>query len=82
MKNLFDGFFIRLFSWIINHPWLVISLLLIITILAGFQLPKVEIVTDLKSFLPRDEVYENDERIRDTFNIKDLLVIGIKNTKH
>ena len=81
MKNLFDEFFIRLFSWIINHPWVVISLLLIITISAGLQLPKIKIVTDLKSLLPRDEIYENDERIRDTFNIKDLVIIGVQNKK-
>ena len=81
MKKFFDEFFIRIFSWIINNPWVVISLLLIITISAGLQLPKMKIVTDLKSLLPRDEIYKNDERIRDAFNIKDLVIIGVKNKK-
>jgi len=81
MKKFFDEFFIRLFSWIINHSWVVIALLLIVTISAGLQLPKMKIVTDLKSLLPRDEIYKNDERIRDAFNIKDLVIIGVKNKK-
>ena len=78
MKKLFDYFFTSFFSLIIDHPWWVVAILLVITFLAGLQLPKVKIVTDLKSILPYDEVYTNDERIRDTFTIKDFIIIGVK----
>lgn len=79
MKRQFEKFFMKLFSFIIDHPWGVFAVLLISTILAGSQLPKIKIVTDIKSLLPYDEVYINDERIRNTFNIKDFIIIGVKN---
>ncbi len=81
MKRFIDAFFARLFSLIIDHPWWVIAILLVITLLAGSQLPKIKIETDLKSILPYDEVYVNDERIRDTFTIKDFIIIGVKKDK-
>ena len=81
MKRFIDVFFARLFSLIIDHPWWVIAILLVITLLAGSQMPKIKIETDLKSILPYDEVYVNDERIRDTFTIKDFIIIGVKKDK-
>ena len=82
MKEQYDKFFSKLFLLTIDHPWCVFVILLIITVLAGFQLPKTRVVTDLRSLLPYDEVYINDEQIRNTFNIRDFIIIGIKNEKN
>ena len=78
MKRLIDDFFVRLFSLIIDHPWWTFVPLFIISILMGSQLPKITLLTDLKSLLPYDEVYINDERIKDTFTIKEFIIIGVR----
>ena len=68
---------VRLFAFIIDHPRWVLALLLVATVVAGLQLPKLKLVTDLKSLLPHDSIYENDERIRDTFLIKNTIIVGL-----
>lgn len=50
----------------------------VITVFAGWQLPELRIVTDLRSNLPYDEVYLSDERIRDEYNINDFVVVGVR----
>ena len=73
-----DALAMRFFSLVIDHPWWVIALLVVSTAAAGLQLPKMRILTDLRSLLPLDQVYRDDEQIRDTFGVKDYIIIGIQ----
>jgi predicted RND superfamily exporter protein len=78
MKRFFDEFFFSLFSLVIKHPWWALVPILIISVLTGSQLSKIKLMTDLKSLQPYDEVYKNNERIKDEFNIKDSIIIGVR----
>ena len=82
MNKSSNDFITRLFALIIDHPWWVLLPILLITILAVLQLPKIKFLTDLKSILPYDEVYLNDKRIKETFDIREFMIIGVKNDEN
>ena len=69
MHNTSNDFSTKLFSLVIAHPWWALLPTLIVTLLFASQLPKIRFLTDLKSILPYDEVYKNDSRIKETFDI-------------
>jgi predicted RND superfamily exporter protein len=71
MKRIFPGFPIQ-------HPKLVIAILVLITVAAGLQLPKIKIDTDPENMLPADEPVRVIHRdIEDAFNLNDFLVLGV-----
>jgi predicted RND superfamily exporter protein len=39
--------------------------------------PGTRIVTDLRSFIPRDEVHRDDRSVRKTFGIRDYVIVGV-----
>ena len=71
MKRIFPGF-------PINHPRLVMLGILIVTIIAGLQLPKIKIDTDPENMLPADEPVRIMHReVKEAFNLNDFLVLGV-----
>ena len=77
MKRSFEDCPRRLFCAILDHPWRVILALAALTLLAGSQLPKMRVLTDFRSHVPMDKVFKDHQRIRATFDIKDILLVGI-----
>ncbi len=65
----------------VNHPWLVIAIVAIITIGFAIQFPKITIDTDPKNMLPAtsDVRVYNDSVERDFSLHKDTIVLGIVN---
>jgi predicted RND superfamily exporter protein len=71
MKRIFPGFPIQ-------HPKLVIAILVLITVAAGLQLPKIKIDTDPENMLPADEPVRVVHRnVETAFNLNDFLVLGV-----
>ncbi len=62
----------------IAHPKWVVALSIAITLVFALQFPRITIDTDPENMLPEDEPARvfHDE-LRDTFNLKDFLVLGI-----
>jgi len=48
-----------------------------LTILAAAQIPKLRIVTDLKSLVPPDHVYQEDRRISQDFDLHDHIIVAL-----
>jgi len=65
------------FAAVIEHPWLVLAAFALVTLLAASQLPRTRVVTDLRSLIPRDDVYLDDAKVRRAFGLKDYVVIGV-----
>jgi predicted RND superfamily exporter protein len=62
----------------IKHPKLVMLAIAIVTVVAGLQLPKIQIDTDPENMLPEDEpVRVAHAEIKEAFNLNDFLVVGI-----
>ena len=70
-----------LFNRIIKHPWLIMSLSLIISLgFMGLIKTKARMETDLDKYMPQEHpafVYSN--QAEDWFNIKDGIIIAIEN---
>ncbi len=67
----------RFYRHIISHPYWVMGVFAVITLLAASQLPRIRLQTDLRELLPRDKTYVDDERIRETFNIHDSIFVAL-----
>ncbi len=62
----------------IEHPKLVMAIVVLLTIVAGLQLPKIKIDTDPENMLPADEeVRVMHREIKENFGLRDFLVVGI-----
>ena len=57
----------RLGSFIEKKPWLVISLVLLLTIGFATLIPSLEMKTDFADFMPEDEVVKANWRVMDYF---------------
>ncbi|SYZ72539.1 Patched family protein [Candidatus Zixiibacteriota bacterium] len=65
-----------------KHPWLVISLAVLITAFFGAQFPKMKIDTDPQNMLKKDEpVRVFDEQTKDNFSLHDFIAVGVINDK-
>src|SRR3989338_8733924 len=73
----------NLTSFSVDHPWLVIAIVAVITLGFAVQFPKITIDTDPKNMLPAtsDVRVYNDSVERDFSLHKDTIVLGIVN-KH
>jgi len=67
----------RFFARIIAHPYRVVGAFAVLTVLAAWQLPRVRMDTDLRAYLPHDETYLDDHRIRETYDVRDTLIAAI-----
>ncbi len=65
-----------------KHPWLVISLAVLITAFFGAQFPKMKIDTDPQNMLKKDEpVRVFDEQTKENFALHDFIAVGVINDK-
>ena len=63
-----------------GHPKKIMWLTLVLTLIAGAMIPRIHIDTDPENMLPpdqRDRVIR--DRIKEQFNLYDLIVVGIVN---
>ncbi len=61
-----------------NHPRIIIAAVVLLTVIAGLQFPKINIDTDPKNMLRQDEhVRVFHEEMKEAFNLNDMLVLGI-----
>ena len=63
-----------------GHPKKIMWLTLVLTLIAGAMIPRIHIDTDPENMLPpdqRDRVIH--DRIKEQFNLYDLIVVGIVN---
>ncbi len=67
----------RFYRHVIAHPYWVMGVFAVITLLAASQLPRIRLQTDLRELLPVDKTYADDERIRETFNIHDSIFVAL-----
>lgn len=64
----------------LNKPKWIFFGLLIITVMAGLMIPKIQIDTDPENMLPDDQVerlFHN--RVKSSFNLHDMIVVGLVN---
>ena len=67
-----------LVNFSMNHPKIVIALILVITVLFGMQMPKIKIDTDPENMLPEnEEVRLFHSEVKEVFGLNDILVVGI-----
>ena len=79
MNRLADRFINRILAYSINHPLVIITGTLAIAFAALLQTPEISFETDIKSLIPTDEVSMTDKEMRQTFGLRDSIVIGINN---
>ncbi len=74
---------LTLTNFSLRHPWLVLIVVLLSTVWALFQFPKVTFDNDPENMLAEDEgvrVYHH--RVKEAFSLYDFVVVGIVNEKH
>jgi len=68
----------RLFSWIVDHPWPAIAVVLAATVVVGLGLPRLQINTDFESYLDsNDPSVVARERAEERFGSQDTLMISL-----
>ena len=68
----------NIFTFSIDHPKLVITLVVLISVFFLFQFPKVKIDTDPENMLDRNEpVRLVHNEMKETFDLHDMIVVGI-----
>jgi len=71
-----------IFKFSMNHPKLIIGLVAAITILFSLQFSKIKVDTDPENMLSADEhVRHFHHEMKETFNLNDMLVLGIYDEK-
>ncbi len=66
----------------INHPLIVIGLVLVITTFFAFQLTNIKIDTDPENMLPEDEpVRVFNDAVKEDFGISDFIAVGVVSEK-
>jgi uncharacterized protein len=67
----------------LNHPWVIIVAVLILTLGLGLQIPKIQIDTDPENMLSKEEfvrVFHN--QVKKEFVLYDMIVLGVVNEEH
>jgi len=69
-------------SWIdvvLNYPRLIIGICLLITLLMGWNIPKIVIDSDIKSMLPKDqEIIVTTNELEEIFGGSEIIILSIK----
>jgi predicted RND superfamily exporter protein len=74
---------LKVTSFSIRFPWIIIGLAIAITVLFGSQFPKVRFDNDPENMLAEDEyirVFHNKVKAR--YNLYDFVIVGIVNEEH
>ncbi len=67
----------------IDRPWLVVAAMLIVTVVLGAMMIKVQVDTDPENMLAENEaVRVFHHEVKKTFALHDVVVLGIVNDKH
>ncbi|MBD3217765.1 MAG: MMPL family transporter [candidate division Zixibacteria bacterium] len=62
----------------INHPWIVIGIVAVITAFFAIQIPNIKIDTDPENMLEEDEpVRVFDRQVKEEFGISDFIAVGV-----
>ena len=67
----------------LNHPWVIVAAVLILTLGLGLQIPSIRIDTDPENMLSEEEfvrVFHN--QVKKEFVLYDMLVLGVVNEEH
>jgi len=68
----------KLTDFSVDHPWIVIGLVLVITAFFAAQLPNIQIDTDPENMLEEDEPARIfDHQVKEEFSIYDFIAVGI-----
>jgi len=69
-------------SWIdvvLNYPRLIIGICLLITLLMGWNIPRIVIDSDIKSMLPKDqEIIVTTNKLEEIFGGSEIVILSIK----
>lgn len=74
---------IKMTSFSIRFPWIIIGIALAITVFFGAQFPKVSFDNDPENMLAEDEyirVFHN--KVKAQYNLYDFVIVGIVNDQH
>jgi len=63
-----------------KHPWLVVTIVLIITIGFSILLPNIQLKTDFSDFSPEDELVRANNRVMRNFGLFKQLVLIVADT--
>ena len=68
----------RISTWIVDHPWLVLSLVVAITIGCLIGLPRIRVNADFETYIDHeDPAYIAQKRAEDRFGSSDVLMIAL-----
>ncbi len=73
----------RLIRFSVEHPWVIITSVLISVVLSVFQYTRIKVDTDPENMLSKNEfvrIFHN--RTKKEFSLYDFIVLGIVNDKH
>jgi len=74
---------LQLTNFSIRHPWLILFLVLVVTVLFGTQFPKVNFDNDPENMLSEDEwVRVFHHQVKEKYNLYDFVIVGIVNTQN
>jgi predicted RND superfamily exporter protein len=65
----------KLAKLIQNHPWVVVTLIILITIGFSIFIPSLQFKTDFEEFMPEDELVDANNRIQEYFGQTEPLII-------
>ena len=66
-------------EWIFRNPKIVLSLVLVVTILFGFALPKLRVFTDFSDLLPQNHAYiKVYNRLKENFGGANMIVMSVE----
>ncbi len=75
--------FNKIIQFSVNHPRIVVGVVVIVSVLALFQFPRMKVDTDPENMLSKDEfvrIFHN--QTRKEFSLYDFIVLGIVNEKN
>lgn len=73
----------RLAAWCIDHRRWIFATLLLLVVVLGAMIPRIQIDTDPENMLPDDQADRVlHDQIREQFNLNELIVVGQVNDEH
>ncbi len=68
----------RFIEFILNYPRTIIAFTLLVTVLLGWNIPKIKLDPDIKSMMPKDmPVIQAIDRIEETFGGSELVMLSL-----
>lgn len=68
----------KIIEFDLKYPRTIIAFCILLTLLMGWNIPKIQLEPDIKALMPQDfEIIENMKEMEDTFGGNDLVVVSI-----